>query len=79
MVCLGLEPGMVGADKSTELWRHPKSKSFVLANIFISVKVANSHVLGLTQNLFAPRSSNLSEYEFLNSKVVQLNQPTMSF
>ena len=23
MACLGLELGMVGADESTELWRHP--------------------------------------------------------
>ena len=24
MTCLGLEPGVAGADKSTELWRHLK-------------------------------------------------------
>ena len=25
MTCLGLEPGVAGADKSTELWLHPRS------------------------------------------------------
>ena len=33
MVCLGLEPGggrMVGADESTERWRHPSTKSVTI-------------------------------------------------
>ena len=29
MARLGLEPGMVGADESTELWRHPIKIHFI--------------------------------------------------
>ena len=33
MVCLGLKPGggrMVGVDESTEIWRHPSTKSVTI-------------------------------------------------